>query len=91
MESDVKAARVAATGTLVAHSTRVKGLYVVATAVAGSVVLRDGGAGGSVIATIDTPAVVGAFPVDIPGTGLRFGTDVHAPLSNVTAVTAFHA
>lgn len=91
MYSDVKAAQASATGTLVGHSTRVKGLSIVTAATAGSVVLRDGGAAGVVVATIDTPAVVGTMQVDIPSAGLRFGTDVHVTLTNATGITAFHA
>ena len=88
--TDVLAVRVTATGDVVAARTRVRGLHFVNTATAGSIVLRDGGAGGAVLMQIDTPAVAGQTYMRLPGNGVLFGRTVHATLTNVTSLTVFH-
>lgn len=55
---------------------------------AGTIVLRDGGATGSVRLTVDTPAVAEGDTVIIPGY-IEFDTDVHVTLTDVDAVTVF--
>ncbi len=79
------------TGTALAFRTRVKGIYFVATAVAGSIVLRDGGAGGAVELELDTPAIAGTFYAELPEQGILFNTDVHITLTNVSSATLFYA
>lgn len=87
----VASANVTATGTLVSVPATVVGLYYAAGASAGSVVLRDNGAGGTVKLTLQTPASAGfgAF-VPIGGGGLQFNTDVHATLTNAVGVTVIY-
>ena len=85
-------ASASATSTLVSTGpTRVRGIYVRATASAGTVVLKDGGASGTTKATIRTPAVAGAHSIPVPGGGLSFGTDVHATLTNADDCGVFYA
>lgn len=87
-----KAARVGSTGTLVAGGCRLRGVVFSPDGVgAASVVLRDGGASGNVILTLDGSATAGLCAVDIPGSGIAFGTDIHATLTNVAGVTAFYS
>lgn len=89
----LRSAQVGETGTLIANTHgRVRGLVFQAAATAGSVVLKDGGAGGATILTLNTPASAAAIAdVHVPGGGISFGTDLHATLSNVSAVTVLYA
>ena len=74
-----------------AQPARVKTIYYVASGTAGSIVLKDGGSSGTTLMTIATPASATATEVVyIPEGGVRFRTDVHATLTNVTSVTVFH-
>lgn len=86
MQTDVMAGSIAATGTIYATRTRVRGLLVSPTASAGSIVLRDGGGSGTTIMTIPTAASGQPFNVIIPANGIVFEIDVHATVSNATAV-----
>lgn len=91
MFTPVLSKKVTATGTVLAtQRARVKSLYIVPGGLAGSVVLRDGGAGGSIRIDVDTTANGQAFNHPIPGNGTLFETDVHATLTNVTSVTVFY-
>lgn len=90
MQADVKASTITATGSVVAARQRVKGLYLVAGASAGSVVLKDGGSGGTTKLNIATPASSSDVYVFVPGDGVLFETNVHATLSNVTSLTVFY-
>lgn len=87
---DVKSASVAATGSVVGYRTRVKGLLITPSATAGSVVLKDGGSGGSTEITVTTAANAAPFNVVIPGDGVLFETDVYATLTSVAALTVFY-
>ena len=92
MDSDVKSTRLAASGSVFGNRARVKTIYVVAGATAGSVVIRDGGASGTILCTVDTPAsATETVIVDIPGNGILCETDAYAILTNVTACTVFYA
>lgn len=90
MQYDVKALRLAASGAVTDTRVRAKGLYIVHPVTAGTVELRDGGAGGAVQATFDTPAVVGQVWLEFPGEGILFETDLYITLTGVTAVTVFY-
>lgn len=84
------AARVTATGTLVATPAHLLGLWVVHGATGGTVELKDGGASGTSKIVIDTAAVAGESFIPIAGGGIRFATDIHATLTNVSGVTAIY-
>lgn len=90
MNTDVRSINVTATGSVLAAPARVRKIVFVTTATAGSVVLRDGGSGGSVEVDIDTPAAAGLHAIDFPANGVRFETDVHATLSNISSLTVFY-
>ena len=90
MQTDVKNVALAATGTLLAFPNRVKGMVVTSSSAgAGSVILKDGGSGGTTLLEITTPAVVAFQNIIIPGEGVRFATNVHATLANCT-VSVFY-
>jgi hypothetical protein len=85
----VKSASVTASGEL-AKACNLRGLYVRSAGTAGTVVLKDGGASGTTLLTINTPAAVGAHYIDIPGGGIEFATDMYAVLTTADACTAFY-
>jgi len=87
MNSDCKAAAVTATGVVNAGPVRIVGLHYVATGVAGSVVLRDGGATGETALSIATPADSAASYIDLGNCPIRCDVDLHATLTAVTAAT----
>ena len=89
--SDVKGTRLAASGAIFGGRSRIKGIYIVPSSNAGSVVIRDGGSGGTVVATIDTVANGTTVYLHIPEDGLLCTTSSYATLTNVTAITAFYA
>lgn len=89
MQYDVKAKSLAASGSVYADRTRVKGLVITPGASAGSVELKDGGSSGTSMFTINTVANGQVESVLIPGEGVLFQTNVYAALSNAT-ITVFY-
>jgi len=87
----IKAADVTSTGTVVTTNGRIRAFVVTPSGTGGTAVVKDGGASGAELITINTPAVAGIFTISIPGGGLSFGTDVHATLTNVTALGILYA
>ncbi len=71
--------------------TRVKAVYMVPTATAGSVVFKDGGSGGTTIMTRNTVAsATQPTYLIFPGEGVLFSTNVHGTVANVGSVTIFY-
>ena len=70
---------------------RVKAVYIVPTATAGSLILRDGGSGGAIKATLNTVASA-TQPTYIlfPGEGLVFQTAVYGAVTNLGSATVFY-
>lgn len=92
IDEPVLSAALTSTNTLVATTKgRLRGLYCRSAGTAGTIVIKDGGASGTTLVTIDTPAAIGGFYVDIPGSGISFKTDLHATLTTADGVTAFYA
>ena len=89
MQTDVKAISLAASGDISAYPTRVRGLVVEPGASAGSVIIKDGGTGGTTLFTINTIAGGETFSVFIPAEGVRCITSAYATLSNAK-VTVFY-
>lgn len=85
MQYDVKAASLSATNTAVGGPARVKGITI-SYASAGTVVLKDGGSGGTTRYSFTAPAAVGSINVLLPGEGIRFFEDIHATLTGATVV-----
>ena len=90
MQNDVKAAALSTTGTLYGGRARVRGIFVVPGAAAGSLVIKDGGASGTTLFTIATVADGQPFNVIIPDQGVLASTSVYAAISNVTG-SVFYA
>ena len=80
--------QLAADGTVVAGSARVKSIYVAHSATAGTVILRDGGSTGTARCTINTAAAIGEYQTIIPEPGIRC---VHAsgPYIAITGGVSF--
>ena len=93
MQGDVKATHVNASGTISDQRTRVKGFSICATASqAGTLLLKDGGSGGTTRIEIDIPSNSNpnSFYVAIPQEGVLFSTNVYATLTNIASVTVFY-
>ena len=89
MQTDVKAKSLAVSGSVFGDRTRVKGLVVEPGTGPGSVELKDGGASGTSVMTINTTALGEPFNVLIPGEGVIFRTNVYATLTDAK-VTVFY-
>lgn len=71
---------------------RVMAIYIVPSGTAGSVVLKDGGASGSTLATFNTVASATAPTyLLMPGEGMLFRSDVYGTLTSVGSVTLIYA
>lgn len=91
-EETVVAASATAAGALAATTRgRLRGILITNAGSAGTIVIKDGGAGGTTIFTHTTSAVAGDIFIPIPGMGIKFLTDLHlATLTNITNVVAFY-
>jgi len=80
-----------ATATADITRCRVKAVYIVPAATAGSVVFKDGGTGGTTIMTLNTVASA-TQPTYLlfPGEGVLFTTKVYADVTNIGTVTIFY-
>lgn len=93
MQFDVKSAHLNASGTVFAQPARIKGFSICATAsAAGTLLLKDGGSGGTTRIEIDIPSNTNpnSFYILVPGEGVRCYTDIYATLTNIASVTVFY-
>ena len=71
---------------------RVKGIYAINGASAGSVVIREGGASGKILITVNTAASTTAgytiFPM--PGEGILCESGLHGTVTNTTSMTLIY-
>ena len=71
--------------------TRVKAVYIVPAASAGSVIFKNGGSGGTTVMTLNTVAsATQPTYLIFPGEGVLFSTNVHGTVANVGSVTIFY-
>lgn len=83
MQYDVKNVHANASGSLVAYRTRIKGIIITSTGTgAGTMLLKDGGSGGTTLVEVDVPATAAFHNVLVPGEGVLFETSVYATLTN---------
>jgi hypothetical protein len=91
MQTDVKSSHVEATGTMVSGRVRVKGYQCLSGGTAGDIILRDGGASGTIRLQFNIPANTNnPFSNLIPGEGILFTTDVHVTLPTAAKITVFY-
>jgi len=91
MQTDVRANHAEATGTLVSFGTRVRGYQCLSGGTAGDIILRDGGASGTIRLQFNIPANTNnPFANIIPGEGILFNTDVHVTLPTAAKITVFY-
>jgi hypothetical protein len=93
MQTDVKSTHLNASGSVYAARTRVKGIVIVAnTTGVGTLVIKDGGSGGTTVIEIDVPANPYPIPfyVSVPGEGVLCALNAYASLTNVYGVTVFY-
>lgn len=70
---------------------RIKSIYVVPTGTAGSLVIKDGGSNGSVIATINTVAsATQPTYLLMPGEGLLVQTSPYGAVTSLGSATIFY-
>lgn len=100
MQTDVKATKpLTATGVFKTQSdadcdfrTRIKGIYMVCGATAGSVALSDG-ATGSTLLTVNSPTAsnAGSVYMILPGEGILAENGLYGAVTNAASVTLFYA
>ena len=91
MQYDVKATHVEVTGTMVSYRTRVKGYQFLGGGTAGDIILRDGGASGTIRLQFNISATpLNPLSFTIPGEGILFYTDVHVTLPASAKITVFY-
>lgn len=88
-EGDVKSNVATSSDTVVGSPARVKGIHYSADTSAGSIVVKDGGSGGTTVITIATTANAYGNVV-IPGDGVLCSTNVYVALTNVISATVFY-
>ena len=75
------------------NRTRIKTVYAINGASAGSVVIREGGSGGSIVLTVDTAAsgTAGYTIIPLPGEGILVKTGtLHGTVTNTTSMVLFY-
>ena len=100
MQTDVLATKpLTATGNFKAQNngdiprSRLKAIYAVNGATAGSVVIREGGDSGTIIATINTAAssTAGYTIIPVPGQGVLCKEgNLHGTVTNTTSIVLFY-
>ena len=90
MQTDVKSAHTEATGTMVSQRTRLKGYQCLSGGTAGDVIIRDGGASGTVRLQFNISTNLVAFGLPIPGEGILFYSDIHVTLPATAKITIFY-
>lgn len=84
---------VTVSGAILATPGRVKAVIAVPGALAGTVIIKDGGSSGTTVLTIDTIASATGNPVvvPIPAAGIPCGTSIYCAISNAVAATVIYA
>ena len=91
--TDVKSTHLNASGSVFDGPSRLAGFSLVGGATAGTVQFKDGGSSGTVLCEVDVPGNtnVNSFYVLVPGTGIRFYTNIYATFTGgLGACTAFY-
>ena len=92
MQTDVKSTYRTNDGDIFGGPARVRGILVSPATTAGSLVIKDGGTGGTTVFQSSWPAssTPAPFNVVIPAEGLRCETSVYADVTDLTSITVFY-
>ena len=90
MQTDIKAAHVEATGTIVSSRVRVKGYQCISGGTAGDVIFRDGGSSGTIRLQFNIGTGTQPIGLSLAGEGILFYTDVHMTLPTSAKITVFY-
>jgi len=70
---------------------RIKAVYIVPSATAGSIVFKDGGTSGTTVLTLNTVAsATQPTYLILPGEGVLFSTNIYADVTSIGSVTIFY-
>jgi hypothetical protein len=89
-QGDLRSKYVSATGAVGVGRTRIKCMYLVPGATAGSAIFTDGSSTGPTLIRLDTIANGQATLVELPADGVLSQNDPFLTLTNVTSVTVFY-
>lgn len=87
--TNVFSAHADATGTIYDGATNLAGYQILSGGTAGEIVLRDGGASGTVLLRLNISNNLAPISTLIPGNGIRFTTDIHVTFPTGAAMTIF--
>lgn len=91
MQTDVKSTYLAVDGVIFAGRTRLKGLAVTVSTAGAALVVYDNASAASGTKVIEvSTAVVGSYPVNIPGEGILAQNGLYLDINGAAAVTAFY-
>jgi hypothetical protein len=93
MQYDVKSIHLNSSGSIFGSRARVKGFSICASAsLAGTLILRDGGSGGTNMIEVDIPSNSNpnSFYILVPGEGVLFSTNIYATMTNLASITVFY-
>ena len=90
MQTDVKAAHIEATGTIVSERTRLKAYQCISGGTAGDIIFRDGGSGGTIRLRFNIGTGTQPISLLMPGEGILFTTDIHVTLPASAKATVFY-
>lgn len=86
---DVRSNVATSSNVVVGGPARVRGIHYLANTSPGSVIIKDGGSGGSTVLSVATAANAYGNIV-IPGDGILCSSNVYAALTNVDSVTIIY-
>jgi hypothetical protein len=92
-QTDVKSTHLNSSGSVFAGRARIKGIALCATAsTVGTLILRDGGSGGTNVVELDIPSNSNpnSFYILIPGEGVLCATNIYASITGLASVTVFY-
>jgi hypothetical protein len=78
-----------ATGVIYNGATNLAGYQLASGGVAGEIVFRDGGSGGTELLRVNITVNTAVISTLLPGNGIRFNTNIHVTLPSGAAVTIF--
>ena len=88
MQYDVQALEKTTSGTIFSGRARVKEITI-SYASGGTVIIKNGGSGGTTVWSFTAPAAAGSINILLPGEGILCTTDIYVALSSATATVAY--